>query len=148
MNAAAEKPLALEMTRHFDAPPERVFDAWLSKSWGEWAGPPGVKGEVVVMEPHVGGRYRVVMHRPDGGELIVGGTFREINRPLKLVMSWKWEHEDTDTLVTLALRPSGKGTVLTLHHEGFAATERRDSHQMGWNGTLEKLAEFLGKKTD
>jgi uncharacterized protein YndB with AHSA1/START domain len=87
-----EKPIALEMTRYIDASPERVFDAWLSKSWGEWAGPPGVEGEVTVMEPHVGGRYCVVMNRLSGGPLTVGGTCREIMRPSKIAMSWKWEH--------------------------------------------------------
>jgi uncharacterized protein YndB with AHSA1/START domain len=44
MTATMEK-IELELTRHFDAPPEQVFDAWLSKSWGDWAGPAGVKGE-------------------------------------------------------------------------------------------------------
>ena len=41
----------LELKRHFDAPPQQVFDAWLSRSWGEWAGPPGVRGEVLTLEP-------------------------------------------------------------------------------------------------
>ena len=58
MSMTMEKPITLEMTRHFDAPPERVFDAWLQKSWGDWAGPPGVKGEVTLLEPRVGGRYQ------------------------------------------------------------------------------------------
>ena len=74
------KPINLELTRHFDAPPERVFDAWLQKSWGEWAGPPGVKGEVTLLEPRVGGRYRIVMHVPDGSTLTVGGIYQG-NRP-------------------------------------------------------------------
>ena len=141
----ATKTDALRMTRHFDAPPEQVFHAWLSKSWGEWAGPRGIQGEVTMMEPHVGGRYRVVMHRPDGGTIAVGGIYREIVRPNRLVMSWKWEHEDVDTLITLSFRPSGAGTELTLLHEGFASVERRDSHHSGWGGTLDRLAEHLAK---
>lgn len=137
--------LSLDLTRHIDAPPERVFDAWLQKSWGEWAGPPGVRGEVTMMEPKVGGRYRVVMHLPNGTTLAVGGTYRVIDRPHKLAMSWKWEHEDVDTLITLTFRAKGGGTELALHHEGFASAERRDSHNNGWTGTLAKLAEHLAK---
>ena len=39
--------------------------------------------------------------------------------------------------------PQTGGTDLTLRHEGFAAPERRDSHNNGWTGTLDKLAAYL-----
>lgn len=142
MSATATAPV-LEITRLFDAAPERVFDAWLSKEWGDWVGPPGIKGEVTMLEPRVGGRYQIIMHRPDGGTLTVWGTYREIARPTKIVLSWKWEHEEADTIVTLTFRPVGGKTELTLHHTGFSNVERRDSHQQGWNGTLDKLAAYL-----
>src|ERR1700733_1471661 len=87
MNTMTED-CVLELTRIFDAPPERVFDAWLEKSWGEWAGPPGVRGEVMQMEPRVGGGYRIVMHR-DTGDLSVSGTYKEIARPSRIKMTWK-----------------------------------------------------------
>jgi uncharacterized protein YndB with AHSA1/START domain len=58
-------------------------------------------------------------------------------------MSWKWEHETQDTLITLTFKPKGKGTEIHLRHEGFANAERRDSHNQGWNGTLDKLERFL-----
>ena len=135
----------LELTRHFDAPPEAVFDAWLEKDWGDWVGPRDIRGEVTLLEPRVGGRYRIVMHRPDGGAVAVSGIYRQIARPSKIAMSWKWEHEDMDTLLTLTFRAKGGGTELTLRHEGFANTERRDSHNNGWTGTLEKLAAYLSK---
>ena len=140
-----DKLLTLDMSRVYEAAPERVFDAWLGKSWGEFAGPPGVRGEVTLMEPRVGGRYRMVMYLPDGKTLTTAGVYREIVRPSRLVMSWKWEHEETDTLITLTFRAHGKGTELTLHHEGFANADRRDSHKGGWTGTLDKLAASLAR---
>jgi uncharacterized protein YndB with AHSA1/START domain len=143
MNTVIESPVKLSLTRSFDDAPETVFDAWLQKSWGEWVGPPGVNGEVIQLEPRVGGSYRVVMHLPSGDTRTVGGTYREISRPSRLVMSWKWEHEEQDTLITLTFRAEGKGTQLTILHEGFAAPERRDSHNNGWTGTLAKLEKFL-----
>ena len=51
MTTTASTVPALEVTRTFDAAPARVFDAWLSKSWGEWAGPSPVRGEVVQAVP-------------------------------------------------------------------------------------------------
>jgi uncharacterized protein YndB with AHSA1/START domain len=106
MTVMTDAPIILELSRVFDAPPERVFDAWLEKSWGDWVGPPGVRGEVVQLEPRVGGRYKIVMHR-ESGDLTVSGTYKEITRPSRIVMSWKWEHGDPDTLITLTFRPSG-----------------------------------------
>jgi uncharacterized protein YndB with AHSA1/START domain len=85
MSAVIESPVKLSLTRHIDAPPEQVFDAWLQKSWGEWAGPPGVRGEVIQLEPRVGGSYRIVMHSPDRPDLTVSGIYREIVRPSKFV---------------------------------------------------------------
>jgi len=54
------------------------------------------------------------------------GTYREIVRPSKIVMSWKWENEDADTLVTLSFRAVDGKTELTLKHQGFTAETRRD----------------------
>jgi len=133
----------LELNRHFDAPPEQVFDAWLSKSWGDWAGPEGVKGEVLLLEPKVGGRYRMAMRKPDGSTLTVGGVYREIARPSKLVMTWKWEHGQDETIITLTFRASGKGTDLKMRHEGFTTAGDRDAHGVGWNGTLDRLAVWI-----
>jgi uncharacterized protein YndB with AHSA1/START domain len=132
----------LELTRVFDAAPERVFDAWLRKSWGEWAGPPGVRGQVVQMEPRVGGGYKIVMHR-DGGDLTVVGVYKEIARPSRIAMTWKWEGEEQETLITLSFKPKGKGTELHMRHEGFATAERRDGHNSGWIGTFDKLEVYL-----
>ncbi len=134
----------LSMTRLFDAPVERVFDAWLNKSWGAWAGPPGFRGEVLTLEPKVGGRYRIAMFRPDGGSSVVGGVYREIDRPRRLVMSWQWEGDPNDTLITLDFRAVGDKTQISLKHEGFATADGRDNHQSGWVATLDKLAAHLG----
>jgi len=142
MTVMTDAPIILELSRVFDAPPERVFDAWLEKSWGDWVGPPGVKGEVVQLEPRVGGRYKLVMHR-DSGDLTVAGTYKEITRPSRIAMSWKWSQEEADTLITLTFRPKGNGTEMHMRHEGFGSTDRRDGHSTGWNGTFDKLEKFL-----
>src|SRR5260370_1425749 len=62
MNSVAESSLSLEISRRFDAPPERVFDAWLGKEWGEWLPPRGARCKVDRIEPRVGGQYHVAMN--------------------------------------------------------------------------------------
>ena len=75
------------MTRVFDAPRSLVFDAWtkpeLLKRWL------GVRGgwSMVVCEVDlkVGGTYRFVWRGPDKAEMGMGGVYREIVPPERLV---------------------------------------------------------------
>ena len=58
-NPAAEDTTVV-VRRLIDAPPERVFDAWLMREqWDAWIGPEGMKCDVPLLEPQVGGRYRI-----------------------------------------------------------------------------------------
>jgi len=139
----------LTITRTFDVPPERVFDAWLDAGRvATWMGPRGVRAEVVTLEPRVGGRYRILMHTPDGSNPTVSGIYREIVRPARLVFTWAWAHESGhETVVSLTFRQAGKGTEMTLVHENFPNAQRRDSHSQGWSGSFDKLAEVLVPKS-
>ncbi|MDQ3315459.1 MAG: SRPBCC family protein [Verrucomicrobiota bacterium] len=75
------------MTRVFDAPRDLVFDALtkpdLVKRW--LLGPPGWSMPVCEIDLKVGGKYRYVWRNEDGREMGMGGTYREIVRPAKLV---------------------------------------------------------------
>jgi len=79
----------LEITRILDAPPAHVFGAWLNREeWQTWIGPEGIRCEVPILEPRVGGRYHVTMHLPDGKRLSVSGVYRAIDAPRRLVFTW------------------------------------------------------------
>lgn len=75
------------MTRVFDAPRHLVFEAWtrpeLLKRWlgvfGGWT------MEVCEVDLRVGGSYRYVWHGSDGTEMGMGGVFREVAPPGRLV---------------------------------------------------------------
>ena len=145
--SAAKDDVVLELTHTFDAPRERVFDAWLDpKELASWVGPRGVSAEVPLLEAKAGGRYRIQMLTPDKSNPAVGGIFREIKRPERLVLTWMWESEKVETLITLTFKTVGKQTEIKLRQEGFSAKERRDSHHNGWSGSFDKLAERLAKK--
>ena len=137
-------PHALEMTRTFNAPPARVFACFTSKEeWSAWAGPRDAPGEITLLEPHVGGRFRMVIHRPDGMELAAGGVFQVLEEPSRLAFTWKWEHGQDTTLITIFLRDVGGKTEMHFRHEGFTTEDERDRHNGGWTGTFEKLDGFL-----
>jgi uncharacterized protein YndB with AHSA1/START domain len=81
----------LEILRLFDAPPNIVFDAWLEREqWQAWIGPEGCQCEVPLLEPKIGGRYRIQMHLSDGREIPVEGVFKIIDRPNRLAFTWGW----------------------------------------------------------
>jgi uncharacterized protein YndB with AHSA1/START domain len=148
-DAGTEVPV-LTITRVFEAPREKVFDAWLDPvQLAKWMGPGNVRAEIDLVDAKVGGRYRIVMHPEPGMTPVVGGVYREIKRPERLVFTWKWEgaHPDgsagVDTLVTLTFADRNGKTEMTLRHEGFESVQSRDSHDHGWSGSFDKLADAV-----
>jgi uncharacterized protein YndB with AHSA1/START domain len=135
----------LEIKRTFDAPPARVYDAWLIREeWQAWIGPEGVQCEVPLLEPHAGGKYRILMHMSDGRTMPVAGEFKVLERPHKFVFTWGWEGDPTrNSLVTILLQEADGKTEMTLRHEGLPTAEDRDGHGKGWNSTLNKLAVYV-----
>jgi uncharacterized protein YndB with AHSA1/START domain len=151
--ATADADLMLVITRTFDAPRERVFDAWLDPAQiGKWIGPRSVRAETKELSPKAGGHYRIHMRGADGSDgPVVAGTYREILRPERLVFTWKWETghpmgaSGQETLITLSFRDRSGKTEMTIRHELFASKESRDSHDQGWNASFDRLAELLGQ---
>lgn len=139
------EPIILTVERRFDAPPERVFDAWLDPDRvGRWlfATPDGVM-ERVEIDARVGGRFRINERR--GGELAEHfGEYLEIDRPRRLVFSFAAIRDAGYTRVTVTVAPEGDGSRLTLVHEmdpQWAEYEQRTRE--GWTMILEGLARTL-----
>jgi uncharacterized protein YndB with AHSA1/START domain len=141
----------IAMTRVFDAPRSLVFDAWtkpeLLKRWL------GVRGgwsfAVCEVDLKVGGAYRFVWRGPDGAEMGMGGVYREVVRPERLVATEKfddpwYEGEALDT--TVFVGQGGKTTVTTTVR--YASREVRDAvlkspMERGIAESYDKLAEYL-----
>ena len=93
--------------RDFDAPRPLVFDAFtkpeLVRQW--LLGPDGWTMPVCEIDLRVGGRYRYLWRKEGTGEEMgMGGTFREVVRPEKLVATEKFDEawypgEAVDTTV-------------------------------------------------
>jgi uncharacterized protein YndB with AHSA1/START domain len=135
----------LEIRRRITAPRERVFDAWTqAEELNRWSAPSPLSPTAEV-DLRVGGRYRIVMRAPDGSERIVGGVYRTIERPAKLVYTWKWLDRPMaqDTLVTIEFHDRGQSTEVVLRHEGLLEGEDRARHEHGWEGCLDNLATLL-----
>ncbi|MGB3389379.1 MAG: SRPBCC domain-containing protein [Pseudaminobacter sp.] len=136
-----EKP-SLTLKRRLKATPRKVYEAWTkAEKMSAWWGPQD-GDEVLLLETdvRVGGRFHIVFRGIDGEEHSVSGTYREVVPDEKLVFSWAWRSTpERESLVTIALRPEGEGTMLTLTHEQFFDEKARDNHRTGWMGALDKL---------
>ncbi len=134
----------LQVRRVFEASPERLFRAWTTpEELKRWHAPGALTTPLAEVDLRVGGTYRIHMMEPGGKEHRVSGTYRTVEPPRRLVYTWKWEDDPTETVVTLEFLPKGKGTELVLTHEGFAAEERRASHEHGWTAIFDKFGAQL-----
>ena len=148
MDQAVDEDTRLVLRRTYAAPVAAVYAAWTDPAqMKHWMGPSDDFGESeVAMDVRVGGRYRIVMHAPDGETHRVGGVFQEIVPGRKLVYTWAWESTpERESVVTVEFKPAGEGTELVLTHQRFADTEARDKHQHGWSGCFVRLDRFLAR---
>jgi uncharacterized protein YndB with AHSA1/START domain len=140
------------ITREFDAPRDLVFDCHtrpeLVRRW--LLGPPGWTMPVCEIDLRVGGKYRYVWRGPNGEEMGMGGTFREVARPERLASSELFDEDWTggETLATTEFtehggRTTAKVTVLYASkeaREGALATGMTEGMEAGYQRLDELLA--------
>ena len=114
-----------------DASPERLWRAFTTPELAEWFWPQRFETDVSI-DPRVGGGY-TVSSVPMG--MAVSGTFTVVDEPSALGFTWRWDGEDAETTVTVAIED---GAVIVTH-SGFETDEARDDHIQGWNDCLERL---------
>jgi uncharacterized protein YndB with AHSA1/START domain len=141
------KPQAPSLTikRKLKASAEKVFAAWTQpEALKLWFGPSDdYKLIVAETDVRVGGRYRLVVQKPQE-EHRVAGVYKEVVANRRLVFTWAWESmPERESLVTIDIKPEDGGCSLTLTHERFFDEAARDRHQSGWTGTLERLERYL-----
>lgn len=141
---SAKKPVTVQVSRRFDFPPERVFDAFLDPATARkflFATPAGEMVRVEI-DPRVGGRF-VIVERRDGEEAEHYGTYIEIERPHRLVFDFSVNMASSDTTrVTIDIAPLATGCELTLTHEGVWADYRKRTEE-GWTTILDGLGATL-----
>jgi uncharacterized protein YndB with AHSA1/START domain len=143
---SSENLVTVRVTRRFDAPPERVFDAWLDpETAGRWLFATAT-GQMVRTEvdARVGGRYTFTDRR-DGEDVEHTGEYVEIDRPRRLVFTFAVPRFSAlVTRVVIDIVPQGTGCELTLTHEGVLP-EYATRTEGGWGMILDGLAAALGR---
>ncbi len=101
-------------------------------------------GQALSFDPRPGGLLRIEV----GSGNITSGEFVELDPPRRLVYTWGWESGGAgpelvpagSTTVEISLVADGSGTKLELVHRGLPAGEPAESHGLGWEHYLGRLA--------
>jgi len=144
VNEGASRVVRVERT--FEAPAETVFDAWTSPEvMRRWLHPgPDWGTPEAEVDLRIGGQVRVVMRRPDGSEIESRGEYTIIDRPRRLVMSWRFgDDPSNEQLIELTFTQSGGSTTVLLVNSDISTAERRDSQDWGWRCCLVELDRTL-----
>src|SRR5579871_401161 len=151
---ASDESLGREflITREFNAPRELVFKAWTdAKQLAQWWGPRGFTNPVSEWDFQPGGRIYVVMRGPNGTDYPMGGEFREITPPERLVFT-SGAFDDKGKMLFEFLH-----TAIFTEHDGKTKLELRSKvtmatpgvgkyiggFEMGMTQSLEKLEDYL-----
>ncbi|HEY3930778.1 MAG TPA: SRPBCC domain-containing protein [Verrucomicrobiae bacterium] len=142
------------ITREFAAPRELVFQAWTdSKHLAQWWGPRGFTNPVCEWEARPGREIYVVMRAPNGARYPMGGEFREIVAPEKLVFTSGALDEKGEMIFeflhTATFTEANGKTKLNLRSRVTKTTDEASKYiggfEAGMTSSLEKLADFLTK---
>jgi uncharacterized protein YndB with AHSA1/START domain len=110
-------PVRARITRHVRASAEDVFDTWLNPELARQWFAPGL-GEMtrVEIDARVGGTFWLVQRR-GADEAQHTGEYLEIDRPRRLVFTWRTPPLAASSRVIIEIAAKAEGCELTLTHE-------------------------------
>jgi uncharacterized protein YndB with AHSA1/START domain len=107
----------IQITRDFNAPRKLVFDAYtkpeLVRKW--LFGPPGWTFDVCEIDLRVGGKYRYVWRKGPDIAMGMGGVYREITAPERIVSTEKFDEAwyPGEAVGTVVMIENGGKTLVT-----------------------------------
>jgi uncharacterized protein YndB with AHSA1/START domain len=142
-----ETYIDVAVTRQFNFPPERVFDAFLDVQKARQFMFATEAGEMVRAEvdPRVGGKF-VFTDRREEGEVEHVGEFVEIDRPRRLVFVYGIPMYSPDQdRVTVEISPLESGCEVKLTHAlNPKWADYAERTKQGWTMILAGLEKTLG----
>ena len=150
MGKAAESAVTIRVARRYDAPVERVFDAWLAPAMiGRFMFGPALRDEEVLrieVDPRVGGAFSFLVRR-QGQEIDHVGHYLEIDRPRRLAFTWGVVGESVEqSRVDIEITPLAHGCELVLVHQMDPKwASYADRVRAGWSTMLDALSRALSE---
>ena len=142
------------ITREFAAPRDLVFQAWTDpKHVAQWWGPRGFTNPVCQWNAVAGAPIHVVMRGPNGVDYPMGGEFREITPPERLVMACGALNEKGEMLFefvhAVTFTERGGKTLVTVNSTVTKVTSQAAKYlggfEQGMTMSLERLGDLLAR---
>jgi uncharacterized protein YndB with AHSA1/START domain len=137
----------LRIERTFDAPVERVFEAWTSEEvLRRWLhASPAWETPTAAVDLRVGGRIRIVMRDPsDGAEYGASGEYAVVDPPRRLVFNWVWDDDPGNPqLIELEFSEGDGRTAVVMRNSAIPTDGRRHSQERGWQRCYDNLESVL-----
>jgi uncharacterized protein YndB with AHSA1/START domain len=152
------------VTRRFDAPQERVWQAWSdADEVMKWWGPHGFTSPTCRMDFREGGTTLVSMRSDQGWDMFNTWTYRSIEPMVRIEFVHGFADEDGNRVSPAQLGLSsaipdevrhevtltaidGSGTELTVHEFGYPSLEIAEVSRRGMEECLEKMAASLAAR--
>ncbi|MBI3473488.1 MAG: SRPBCC family protein [Candidatus Solibacter usitatus] len=148
---SAPTDLEIEISRDFHAPRQLVFDAFtkpeLVRRW--LLGPDGWSMPVCEIDLKVGGAYRYVWRKNGVKDMGMGGLFREIAPPSRLVATERFDEswypgEALNTTLFVEQGPVTRTRIIVRYESKEARdTARRSGMERGMAAGYNRLEELL-----
>ena len=167
----SENNEGITFTRIFEAPKEKVWQAWTDPEMTKkWWGPKDFTAPSIKIDLRVGGKYIFCMHGPAGSEwdkdMYSAGEYKEIVPNEKLVVSDYFSDKEgnkvspteygqegdfpEETVLTVRFEEVETGkTKLSIEYPPMSPEQReamlKTGMEEGWKTTLDKLGEVVEK---
>lgn len=142
----------ITIEREFDAPVERVFDAFVNPELiVQWLGPRGMEMTVPSWNPVTGGSYEYVHTTKEGESFAFRGSFHSVDAPKQITQTFEFlGYPGTVNLETMTFEDLGDGCTKTRQVAVCQSVENRDGlvasgMEQGIEEGFEKLDELLAK---
>jgi uncharacterized protein YndB with AHSA1/START domain len=156
------------ITRTFDAPRGRMWEAWTEREQlMQWFGPKGFTMPAAKLDFRPGGTFHYCLESPNGDEMWGKFSYREIVKGQRMVLVSSFSDEDgnvtrhplsatwpLEMLSTITLGEKAGRTTVSVEWIPLNPTEAerktfetsREAVQQGWTGTFDQLADHLARR--
>lgn len=138
---------SVQLHRVLRSTPERIYRAFLDgDAWSKWLPPHGFTGKVHLLEPNVGGHYRMSFTNfTTGHSHSFGGEYLELTPNQKLRYTAVFEDPNLSGTMqtTVTLKPVSCGVELHVLQEGIPSIIPTEACYLGWQESLQLLAQLV-----
>ena len=137
----------IRLHRVFQAPPERVYRAFLdANAMVKWLPPNGFTGQVHHLEVKVGGTYKMSFTNfTTGKSHSFGGEYLELTPNERIRHTDRFDDPNLpgEMETTITLKRVSVGTELNIVQDGVPAVIPAEACYLGWQESLKLLAKLV-----